>query len=90
MGKKEKFEKLLRDAGVSEYWCDKGFDPDEDYPYVDIVVPSDGYHLVCQIMELYNDYECETEDRVHCMASPYKKGSREFNHYTKGMERRVV
>lgn len=30
--KKERFESLLRENGTSEYWCDKIFNPNDDFP----------------------------------------------------------
>ncbi len=90
MGKKEKFEKLLRDAGVSEYWCDRGFDPDEDYPYVTIVLPVKNYKLANHILNLYNDYINFDDDKLNCQVDLQEVTSKFFKTATKSLEKRVL
>lgn len=86
MGKKEQFEKLLKDAGVTEYWCSSDFNPCMKYPNTKIVIPIINYKLAVSILDLYNDYE----DNMNCSVEVVEKDNGFFNFITKDLERRVL
>lgn len=90
MSKKDKFEKLLRDAGIHEYWCSCGFNPNEDYPIVNIVIPTTNYKLASDILSMYNDYNNYEEDKMCCDVDLQLRGSEFFELVTKDLERRVI
>lgn len=90
MSKKEKFEKLLKDSGISEYWCSNGFNPNEDYPIVNIVIPTINYKLASDILNLYNDYVNYEEDKMCCSVDLQLKSGEFFGLLTNDLERRVL
>lgn len=90
MSKKDKFEKLLKDAGINEYWCSCGFNPNEDYPIVSIVIPTNNYKLATDILSMYNDYSNYEEDKMCCDVNLQQRGSEFFELVTKDLERRVI
>ena len=59
MKKSEKFYEILRNAGITEYWADEVFDPDEEYPFATILINSQDSKLAHKLSRLYNDYENE-------------------------------
>lgn len=87
MSKKDRFESLLRENGISEYWCDKIFNPNDDFPGCVVVIPVDNASLACKLDDMYNDYE---EDHLVFAVNAVDKDSKYFDAAISGLERRCV
>lgn len=87
MSKKEIFESLLREHGITEYWCEKTFDPNDDFPDGMMVIPGNNWSLACKLGDMYNDYE-----EVHWIfvVIAVDKDSKYFDAAISGLERRCV
>lgn len=88
MSKTDKFLKLLRDSGVSEYWCSPGFNPELQYPVARILIPVENYDLACKIMNMYNNDDEDDESML--TVYPHSKGTKLFNIVSSTLERRTV
>lgn len=88
MSKGKQFLDILRKYGVSEYWCDKDFDIDEEHPYTELVIPAKGWDVIREIRALYNDYS--DDDLSHLTVWGVAPSDRLFSQYTQDKEKRVI
>ena len=68
LSRKEQFYKILRDNGISYYYCTKGFDPDVQVQDAKVMIPSDVKDIDTKILDLYNDLE-NNEDVLTTVSS---------------------
>ena len=88
MSKGKQFLDILKKYGVTEYWCDKDFDIDEEHPYNEIVIPSKEWGVIREIRSLYNDYS--DDDLSHLTVWGVSSNDSLFGQYTQDKEKRVI
>lgn len=81
--KSQLFLELLQSQGIREYWCSNGFNPDEEYPYANLVIPSKNSALAVEIMDLYNDFD--NDDNFHLYVTLDSPSSQTFFLNTDGL-----
>ena len=74
--KSQLFLALLQSQGINEYWCSDGFNPNDDYPYANLVIPSKNSTLAVEIMDLYNDFD--NDDNFHLYVTLDEPSSQTF------------
>ena len=83
MSKEKQFFDILKKYGITEYWCSKEFDPSDEYPKNELLLPA------LSIIDLYTD---ENDPEGYCSLFVLKssKDSNNFSKYSDGLERREV
>lgn len=90
MKKSEKFYEILRNAGITEYWASKDFDPDADDAYGNVLLPTDDKSVMRKVNNLYNG---DSDDGYSLFVDYGSKGSDAFNaviECIEGIERREL
>lgn len=88
MGKGKQFLDILKKYGITEYWCDKDFDINEEHPYSEIVIPTKEWGVIREIRSLYNDYS--DDDLSHLTVWGVSSNDSLFVQYTQDKEKRIV
>lgn len=89
MSKEKQFFDILKKYGITEYWCSKEFDPKEDFPRTELLLPTDNPEPAVNVIDLYTD-EKDPEGFCPLFVIKGSKGSNVFNKYSSELERREV
>ena len=89
MAGEEMAHTLVRKYGITEYWCSKEFDPSDEYPGNELLLPTNDPNPALSIIDLYTD---ENDPEGYCSLFVLKssKDSNNFSKYSDGLERREV
>lgn len=89
MSKEKQFFDILKKYGITEYWCSKEFDPSDEYPKNELLLPTNDPNPALSIIDLYTD---ENDPEGYCSFFVLKssKDSNNFSKYSDGLERREV
>ena len=88
MSKEKQFFDILKKYGITEYWCSKEFDPQDEYPGYRVVLPTENPKPANDLYDLY--MPSDPDDRRQILVFQEDRGSEFFNVFTKGLEKRQV
>lgn len=91
--KSKKFYEILRNAGITEYWASKDFDPDDFVIGSRVVLPTKDIAVAKKVDDIYSDNDYIDEIGQGVIVEYAEKGSKLFNmilNYGKDFERREV
>lgn len=89
MSKEKQFFDILKKYDITEYWCSKEFDPSDEYPTTELLLPTDNPEPAVSIIDLYTD-EKDPEGYCSLFVLKSNKDSMNFSKYCDGLERREV
>ena len=55
MSREKQFFDILKKYGITEYWCSREFDPSDEYPKDELLLPTNDPDPALSIIDLYTD-----------------------------------